>query len=125
MIKERLINLAVEEAKKSTYKHRIGSIIFHKKNIISSDHNYELGVRKKLHPRFQRFPTSIHAETSTIIKAKTDLKNCSILIVRINRQNQLRLAKPCLWCFEYIQFVGIKEIFYSISAYPYIERIKL
>lgn len=55
-----------------------------------------------------------------ILKARRELKGSSILVVRINKNNKLRLAKPCIDCMKYIEYVGIRKVFYSLSEYPYI-----
>ncbi len=119
-ISSTLINIAIEEAKKSDHKQKVGAVIFDKKRIISKGHNTCQKSVKKLHPKFQRFKYSVHAEVDSIIKAKKDLKGTSILVVRLNKNNQFRLSKPCFNCMNYIQYVGIKKVFYSISKYPYI-----
>ena len=119
-ISNTLINIALEEAKKSDHKQKVGAVIFDKKRIISKGHNTCQKSVKKLHPKFQRFKYSVHAEVDSIIKAKKDLKGTSILVVRLNKNNQFRLSKPCFNCMNYIQYVGIKKVFYSISKYPYI-----
>lgn len=119
------VNLAIEESQKSDHKQKIGVIIFNKKIIISKGHNTSLKSVKKLHPKFQRWKGSVHAEVDAIIKAKTDLKGCEMLIVRINSGKQFRLSKPCLYCMSYIEHVGIKRIFYTIPEYPYIIEEKI
>jgi deoxycytidylate deaminase len=78
---------------------------------------------KKLHPKFQRFPYSVHTEVDAIIKARKDLKGASLLVIRVNAKNQFRLSKPCIMCMKYIRYVGIKRIFYSIDRFPYIEEL--
>jgi len=119
----KFIKQAVEEANKSKYYHKIGAIIFNKNIIISRGFNQAQRSCKHLNPKFQRWPGTVHAEVDAIIKAKTNLKGFSILVVRINNHNQLRLAKPCKWCMMYLEYVGIKKISYSISEYPYILNI--
>ena len=39
-------------------------------------------------------------------------------MIRINKNNELRLSKPCKNCLKYIDYVGVKKVFYSISKYP-------
>jgi len=119
------INIAIEEAKKSIHKQKIGCVIFNKKKIISKGYNTPSKSIKKLHPKYQRWPNSIHAEVAAIIKAKTDLKGCDILVVRINNDDKFRLAKPCHNCMMYIEHVGIHKIYYSIDSYPYIKEEKV
>ncbi len=115
-----LINIAIEEALLSDHKQKVGAVIFNKKIIVSKGHNTKQKSIKKFHPRFQRFPYSVHAEVDAIINAKRDLKGLSMLVIRINNSNQFRLSKPCNDCMKYLNYVGIKKIYYSVSNYPYV-----
>jgi dCMP deaminase len=115
-----LINIAIEEALLSDHKQKVGAVIFNKKIIVSKGHNTKQKSIKKFHPRFQRFPYSVHAEVDAIINAKRDLKGFSILVIRINNSNQFRLSKPCNDCMKYLNYAGIKKIYYSVSNYPYV-----
>jgi len=121
---ETLISLAIDEAKKSNCSVKVGCIIFDKKKILSIGCN-QMRNHRKLHPKFQRWKGSVHAEVNTILGAKTDLNNCSLLVIRINKKNELRFSKPCNECMKYIEHVGIKKVFYSTSSYPYMQEIKL
>lgn len=121
----RWVKNAVDEAKKSTFHIKVGAVIFNKSKFVSSGHNHANRSIKKHHPRFRKTEYSIHAEVDAIIKAKTDLKGKSILIVRINNNDKFRLAKPCKYCLKYIRHVGIKRIYYSVSQYPYIKMEKV
>lgn len=111
-----LLKMAITEAEKSDHQHRIGCVIFDKNTILSKGFNVSLKSAKKLHPRFRRWPNSIHAEVNAILNAKTDLKGSDIFIVRINRKNELLLAKPCTYCLSYLHYVGIRRIIYSIKG---------
>ena len=122
-VSHKFIRIAIEEASKSNYKQKVGCVIFDKKIVLSKGYNTSQKSVRKLHPKFQRFPYSVHAEVDAIIKARKDLKGSSILVVRVNSDNQFRLSKPCLNCMKYIEFVGIKNIFYSIDRYPYIVQL--
>lgn len=118
---KKFIDVAIEEAIKSNHpQHKVGCVIFDKNKIISKGRNYRQKSRKSITKKFISYPNSIHAEVSAIINAKTDLKNMSLLVIRINKKNELRLAKPCSYCLKYINYVGIKKVYYSISNYPYI-----
>lgn len=114
------IKAAVEEAKKSDYRQKVGAVIVKKKTIISKGHNYAQRAAKKLHPKFQEWPNSIHAEVDCILKARTDVAGASIYVIRINNLGQFRLSKPCKHCSAYLKHIGIKKVFYSINEYPYI-----
>lgn len=123
-ISDSLIKIAIEEAHKSNHKQKVGCVIFNKKILLSKGYNTTQKSVKKLHPKYQRFPNSVHAEVDAIIKARKCLKGSTILVIRINKKNQLRISKPCLNCLTYINHVGIKNIFYSIDRFPYIVKFK-
>lgn len=118
MISKFIIEKTIEEAKKSNHTHKIGACIFHKKAIISLGRNHPFQSVKHLHPRFTKWPTSIHAEIDSILKARRPVQGCSMLIIRINKQGRLMLAKPCKHCLSYIVYTGIgfKNIYYTNNS---------
>lgn len=125
MKENRWLRLAVKEAEKSTYHQKVGAVVFNKNEFISCGHNYPNRSIQNHHPKFRKYPQTVHAEVDAIINARKDLKGASIIVVRINNQGQLRLSKPCKYCMMYIKHVQLKKIYYTISAYPYIEMIKV
>jgi deoxycytidylate deaminase len=120
-----LIKLAKKEAEKSEHKFRVGAIIYDGKRIISRGYNQVHCWSSKLHPKFKKWDTSIHAEAMAILNAKRNLKGKSIVVVRINRNGNYMLAMPCKHCMSYLQYVGIKNIMYSINEEPYFEEVEL
>ena len=119
-----VIKKAKEEAVKADHKHKIGAAIFNKGKVYSVGRNHSMRSVKHLLPKFKRYPTSIHAEVDSIIKARRDISGLSILVVRVNKKGDLLLAKPCDNCLSYISYVGLKNIYYSNNNGG-IERIKL
>lgn len=119
MLSNSLIVAASCEAMKSEYKLQMGCIIFNKKKILSVGYN-QVRSSTKIHPKYLAFKESVHAEVDAIIKARKELKGASLLVVRVNKKHQLRNAKPCNKCMEYIKEIGIKRIYYSISEEPFI-----
>jgi len=113
MLKTNVIKTAIEQAHKSTCMFRVGAVIFNKKNIMSYGCNYSQRSVRSITRKFIRQNNSIHAEVCAIINAKQNLRRCSIFVVRINKCDEFRLAKPCVYCRKYLQFVGIKHIYYS------------
>lgn len=117
---------AVIEATKSTSLYRVGAIIFKGKRIISVGHNYSMRSASKLHPNKQKYPGSIHAEMSAILKARRSLKGYSILVIRLSKNDEIRLAKPCKWCMNYLKAVGINKLYYSTNTGEiYHEKIRV
>ncbi len=121
----RFLKYAVEEAQKSEHRQKVGAVIFDKSKIISRGYNHPQRSVKHLRRKFQKWPGTVHAEVDAIIKARTELKGMSILVIRVNNKKQLRIAKPCQYCLMYLEYVGIRKVFYSTNEYPYIEMLSL
>ena len=109
-----IITRALEKCEQSTYRFRIGAVVFNKKCILSSGHN---GIRSSSIPeKYKVWPNSIHAEQDAVFNCKdwSKLKGCSILVLKLSKvTKQLSNAKPCPTCLELLRFVGIKTIHYS------------
>jgi deoxycytidylate deaminase len=121
-----LKNKAIEISKESPHRIKMGAAIFKGKRLISLGYNHPLKSAKHLHPRYQRWKGSIHAEVDAILKAKTDLTRCSIIVVRVNRFGIFRTAKPCERCLSYIEAVGIKKVYYTSNYCEFfLEEISL
>ena len=110
---KKFLDIAKEEAVKSNHYHKIGAVIFKNKSIISTGYNYPRRSTKHLLPKFQKWQYSLHAEICAILKARCDLSDCSILVVRVNKKGKLMMAKPCKFCSEYIDYVGLENVYYS------------
>lgn len=123
MISIKFIKKAINEAEKAEERYRVGAVVFKGKRILSRGHNTYQKSAKKLHPKFTRWPNSVHAEVDAILKARRNLKGASILVVRINKAGELRNSKPCAHCMLYLKHVGIKKVYYSTNDYPYIDSI--
>ena len=68
---------------------------------------------KKLDKRYRKWINSLHAEQKTILFTQKNLKRCSILVVRINKEDKLIYSKPCKLCWCLIIDSGISKIYYS------------
>jgi tRNA(Arg) A34 adenosine deaminase TadA len=64
---------------------------------------------------------TIHAEISAMQNfLKKNKKTCdrmikkiSLIVLRVNRYNELVNSKPCYHCLEYLKNIGIKNIYFS------------
>lgn len=107
---------------RSNYKVQLGACILDKTGrLISTGFN-----SIKTHPKFANGLKSftIHAEISALLHSKVDLKGSSLFVYR-ELQLTPGLAKPCDACFAAIVETKIRYIYYSISEYPYYEKVKL
>lgn len=116
------LKLAIQEAQSpSESRHNLGAVLFRGGKIISSGRNGRRHARN-LHPKYKKAIDSLCAEKAAILKARTDLRGASILVVRVGRDGSLLLAKPCDTCKLYLDYVGIKSVFYS-DSYGQIVRV--
>ena len=120
--KARIFNTAITAAYNSTgvggrnkNTYRLGCVIIRGKRILAVKNN-----SYKTHPfllKFSQFP-HLHAEAAAIIGAGLD--NCDgadLYVVRITRNNQIALAKPCSnLCRPLIEEVGIRQIFFTYTG---------
>lgn len=97
------------------YQHRVGTIITDRKgNILSTGFNSYI----KTHPRQKKYnlyinPTKIflHAEIDSLVKCRGEPH--TMIICRIGRDNQIRLAKPCKGCYNAIKDVQVKKVYFT------------
>jgi deoxycytidylate deaminase len=55
-----------------------------------------------------------HAEISSIIRyGEEDLRDCEMLVVRIDNRKNANLSKCCINCARVLQGLNIKKVFYS------------
>ena len=117
MISDNFLQLAIDTAKSSPSKKRVGAILLKKNKVIATAVNLE----EKSHPLQAKLAQKVglgekiylHAEISVLIKAKEDAD--TIVVARVNTQNKLRMAKPCPICALALEQEGIKNIYYTTN----------
>jgi len=108
-----VIELAIEEAEKSTVKKaQMSAVIWDKKGILSSGFNQWLANTSD--DRYNYFVYhSRHAEISAILRLRDDwrwrLENASIFIYR----RGWKLAQPCKHCKHVLHHMGISRVYWS------------
>jgi len=106
-MKDDIIDICMNEARKSTMLHRHGAIIYRNGEILSAGHNH------RIYHMCHAF--SCHAEVAAIksIKNRSLLKNASLIVVRVGNDDNIKGSKPCENCKQAIERSGIKKVFYS------------
>ena len=101
-MKEKFMNLALNEARKAFNKNEVpvGAIIIKDGKIISKAHNL---VEKKN-------DVTMHAEIIAIRKASKKLKNW-----RLNDCEMYVTLEPCLMCKNAIELSRIKKVYFSTT----------
>ena len=114
MISSGIIKRCLEECEKSTYRFRIGAVIFKGSRIISSGHN---GIRSvfQIKNKFKKYENSLHAEQSALMNIDwSKVKGCSIPVMRNSPSKRiLGMSEPCETCMGILNHVGIKNIYYT------------
>ena len=123
MIYQSIIDKAVEQCLKSDHNQKHGCVIFKGKRIYSVGYNVPNRSVKSMLSEYRRWDTSVHAEVSAILNAKRDIQGLDILVIRLNSKKQFMMSKPCIHCMAYLDYVGIRNIYYSVIEYPFIERL--
>jgi len=80
--------------------------------IVSWGHN----KTKKTHPLAKKYGhkfSCIHSELDALLKARNNLGRCKVVNVRIKKNNQPGLSKPCPACQELLKDHGIESVYYT------------
>lgn len=117
MISDNFLDLAVETAKSSPSRRRIGAVLLKKSKVVATAVNLE----KKSHPLQAKFAKRVglcekiylHAEVSALIKAREDAD--TIVVARVDKQGKLRNSKPCPICSFALEQAGITNIYYTTN----------
>ena len=117
MISDNFLHLAVETAKSSPSRRRVGAVLLRKSKVVATAVNLEqksrplqaklaekVGLGEKIY---------LHSEIHALIKAKEDAD--TIIVARVNTQDKLRMAKPCPICALALEQGGVKNIYYSTN----------
>lgn len=107
-----IIKTGLQEASKSNIYPRIGAVVFKGKKIYGFGHNE---IRSSsISMKYKYWKESLHAEQSALLKLDwKKLKGCSIFVCRSSKTGQLGNARPCKMCQKIIDYVGIKDVYYT------------
>ena len=108
-------DLAIEIAKCSPSKKRVGAILLNKSKIVATATNLE----SKSHPLQAKFAERVglhekiylHAEIAALVKCREECD--TIVVARVNPQNKLRMAKPCPICSLALEESGVDKVHYT------------
>lgn len=110
-----LIEKVLAVAESSPSKQKVGALVLRKGKIVASACNSD----RKTHPKQAKWAERaglhpkqyLHAEVAALVRCRCDVD--TIVVARVNRQHQLRNARPCPICQLAIQEAGIKNVYYS------------
>jgi deoxycytidylate deaminase len=108
-------------ALKSTSKYRLGAVIAHGKNALSSGFNNMLRTHPLMHQyngKRHKYTTGTHAEVQAMIGVERQhIRGADLYVVRVLKDGKtLTMAKPCQICMRVMKVMGIKRVYYSTRA---------
>ena len=102
-------NVAIGEAYKSSFKIQMGAVVICKNKIVGRGHNVSLSTGKK-------HGDGKHAEMAAIGNTTArHRKDSTVIVCRINRSGDIRMAKPCVKCQTIMKKIGIRKVIYSTN----------
>jgi tRNA(Arg) A34 adenosine deaminase TadA len=108
-----IVRYAKNACKKSSCEHSLAAVLYKGGAVIrvACNENKTLAYRKKY---FSHGEPSRHAEMNVIHGIPRDvITKCSMLVVRLNKKNELSSAKPCIACASALYDAGIKKVYYT------------
>ena len=113
MPSQRIIDHAIKASYHSTCEHKLAAILYKGGAVLRVVCNCSktMGYRKRYF--FHGEPTR-HAEMNAIHMIPRDvLAKCSLVVVRVDRNGELKSAKPCKACALSLRDAGVKKVHYS------------
>jgi len=109
-VNEDIFDKVVSIARKSVMQHKHGAIIVRNGEILGAGYNHITD--------YMSHQWSCHAEVAAIQncrkKDRQNLSDATLLVVRISKEGEPKLSKPCANCKKQIEKYGIKRVFYSV-----------
>ena len=111
-----MIKKAIQQAEKSTYKHRLGACVSIGRKVLGVGYNKVNRHQSKV--KTDSWNGSLHAEISAVLDALRKypvekLKGATVTVVRVDSAGKLKLALPCKNCYNSLRNLGIKEVRFS------------
>ena len=121
MASKSILCYSIKQAILNPHESKLCDVLYKGGSIIRASHNtsQHIGYRADV---FEFAPTR-HAEQSVLHNVPRDiLSSCSMLVVRVNRKNEVVSGKPCRACLQAIQKSGISKLEFS-NYHGEIEKI--
>lgn len=112
-MKIKFIKLAQKMSRLSTHsKARIGAVIANGSREVSRGYN-----SIKTHTRSNTPYEDLHAEASAIVNAGfREIRGCDIYVYRENKNGEMAISKPCIYCQDLIKRSGIRRVIYTTEC---------
>lgn len=98
-----------------TVRCRHFSFIFQKNRLLSIGYNQAKTTPFNLQFGYHQL-SGTHSEISALKRLRQNnlhMKDCSIAVLRIDRNNRLNMSKPCKFCANVLKHFDIGDIYYT------------
>ncbi len=106
LINEQILNQLIKETTNSNMHYKHAAALVYKNQILSMSSN--LLINNTI---------SLHAESNTIFKGikliGRNLKYLDMIVIRINKKQELVNSRPCNACIDKMNEYGIRKVYYS------------
>ena len=112
---ENSIEILKNKAQCSQISYKHAAALIYKENIYSTGFNKFLKVKSfQINKEKSIYYKTIHAEINAICQIPKHLaKGKDILVIRINKNLDLKNSRPCNHCIEKLLKIGIRKVHYS------------
>ncbi len=116
---QEVVNAAIAQAQQSSFKFRVGAVVYDGKTILGRGFNESV----RTHPKSPHPFKVRHAEFNAILHATVNSMSwnykapvvdwMSVYVHRLKKDDSPGLAKPCQWCQGMLDQLGITKIYWS------------
>lgn len=109
-----VVRAAINKAESGDFDiHKLGAVVFKASRIYGSGCN-----ERRYNSKFPSWAIpqedTIHAELAAIADSSpSDISGSSMLVVRIGKKGELKMARPCEYCAASLQHFGVNKVYYS------------
>ena len=117
---QRALELARRVASNGTYgKLKHGAVLVKGGNVVNVAFNKSTftSFGNRVRNNYTCGHATVHAEIGAILGVpRSKTAGATIYVVRINRNGQYRMSKPCPMCEDVLKFVGVKKVVYTTDG---------
>lgn len=108
-----VVKKAIENAEDSRHpKFFLGAVVFKGSRVFGDGRN-DIRSFSAIPDRYVEYSHSLHAELAAILNCKSDISGASILVIREDKNGELKNARPCEWCTETLKHFDVKDVYYT------------
>lgn len=116
---QKYLDLATKIAEQSNYpQFKHGAVLVRGAAVINASCNKKGFNRFGAKFRKRKWgKATLHAELGSVLNIeKKNTEGSTVFVVRVNKQGNTRLSKPCHMCDSVMKYCGVKKVVYSTNG---------